>query len=80
MKELMLTGFMSNRGRQNVASFLTKGVIWLSYSEVRVRKHNEDLAMLPLERMVVQCSLMCSRCRSAAGLEARGCLVRVVPS
>jgi hypothetical protein len=26
MKELALTGFMSNRGRQNVASFLTKGM------------------------------------------------------
>lgn len=31
MKELLLTGFMSNRGRQNVASFLTKnlGVYWI---------------------------------------------------
>jgi len=31
MRELMLTGFMSNRGRQNVASFLTKnlGINWL---------------------------------------------------
>ncbi|WP_394996372.1 DASH family cryptochrome [Emticicia sp.] len=30
MKELQLTGFMSNRGRQNVASFLTKalGIDW----------------------------------------------------
>ncbi|MGB7415349.1 MAG: DASH family cryptochrome [Thermosynechococcaceae cyanobacterium] len=30
MRELMLTGFMSNRGRQNVASFLTKnlGLNW----------------------------------------------------
>ncbi|HCZ35229.1 MAG TPA: DASH family cryptochrome [Cytophagales bacterium] len=30
MKELLLTGFMSNRGRQNVASFLTKdlGIDW----------------------------------------------------
>lgn len=30
MRELMLTGFMSNRGRQNVASFLTKnlGIDW----------------------------------------------------
>jgi deoxyribodipyrimidine photo-lyase len=30
MRELMLTGFMSNRGRQNVASFLTKnlGINW----------------------------------------------------
>lgn len=31
MQELLLTGFMSNRGRQNVASFLTKnlGVYWI---------------------------------------------------
>ncbi len=30
MRELALTGFMSNRGRQNVASFLTKdlGLDW----------------------------------------------------
>jgi deoxyribodipyrimidine photo-lyase len=30
MQELLLTGFMSNRGRQNVASFLTQnlGVDW----------------------------------------------------
>ncbi len=30
MKELLITGFMSNRGRQNVASFLTKnlGINW----------------------------------------------------
>jgi len=31
MREMLLTGFMSNRGRQNVASFLTKnlGIYWL---------------------------------------------------
>lgn len=30
MRELAMTGFMSNRGRQNVASFLTKdlGLDW----------------------------------------------------
>ncbi|MDV3000947.1 MAG: Cryptochrome DASH [Chroococcopsis gigantea SAG 12.99] len=35
MKELLGTGFMSNRGRQNVASFLTKnlGISWLMGAE-----------------------------------------------
>lgn len=43
MRELALTGFMSNRGRQNVASFLTKdlcldwrlGAEWFEYLLVR---------------------------------------------
>jgi deoxyribodipyrimidine photo-lyase len=35
MRELQLTGFMSNRGRQNVASFLTKnlGINWIMGAE-----------------------------------------------
>ncbi|HAC64582.1 MAG TPA: cryptochrome DASH [Cyanothece sp. UBA12306] len=35
MRELSMTGFMSNRGRQNVASFLTKnlGINWLMGAE-----------------------------------------------
>jgi deoxyribodipyrimidine photo-lyase len=35
MRELAATGFMSNRGRQNVASFLTKnlGINWILGSE-----------------------------------------------
>ena len=43
MRELAMTGFMSNRGRQNVASFLTKdlgldwrmGAEWFEYLLVR---------------------------------------------
>lgn len=43
MRELATTGFMSNRGRQNVASFLTKdlgldwrmGAEWFEYLLVR---------------------------------------------
>lgn len=43
MRELAVTGFMSNRGRQNVASFLTKdlgldwrmGAEWFEYLLVR---------------------------------------------
>ena len=45
MRELAMTGFMSNRGRQNVASFLTKdlgldwrmGAEWFEYLLVSVR-------------------------------------------
>lgn len=44
MRELAATGFMSNRGRQNVASFLTKdlgldwrmGAEWFEYLLVRL--------------------------------------------
>lgn len=44
MRELAMTGFMSNRGRQNVASFLTKdlgldwrmGAEWFEYLLVRI--------------------------------------------
>lgn len=44
MRELSATGFMSNRGRQNVASFLTKdlgldwrmGAEWFEYLLVRL--------------------------------------------
>lgn len=44
MRELAATGFMSNRGRQNVASFLTKdlgldwrmGAEWFAYLLVRL--------------------------------------------
>lgn len=46
MRELAATGFMSNRGRQNVASFLTKdlgldwrmGAEWFEYLLVRLNR------------------------------------------
>lgn len=49
MRELAMTGFMSNRGRQNVASFLTKdlgldwrmGAEWFEY--LLVSSEGQDL-------------------------------------
>lgn len=50
MRELAATGFMSNRGRQNVASFLTKdlgldwrmGAEWFEYLLVSLSVLNND--------------------------------------